>query len=406
MRLSEIRHQDRAVSILRRALESGRTHHAYLFDGPDGVGKESAARALAARLLCTGGDSPAADQGSLFADLAEPESSLDACGCCPSCTLLERNSHPDFHPIHRGMHRQHPDSTIRAGKGLYLVVQLIRHFLIEPASLSPTVGLRRVFLIREAERMNEAAQNALLKTLEEPPGTAVLILVSSSAQRLLPTIRSRCQRVPFGLLPPAYVAERLGELTELDAAAARTLAGLSGGRLGAALHWHRLGMLDTLESVAGLVVARSPHDPVGFGKGMIEAADGLGTRLMKLDAERAEESSAGGGARGRSTGKGLPTDVLRDALKLGFMLVGALYRDALLAHEAAAPELRQVHTCATQVDQLRAATTSSVCEAAIQGVAEAEQMLDRNVAPPLVCERLAGGLGELRMQNAERRMQK
>ena len=98
MRFSDVQHQDRALSIVRRALASGRMHHAYLFDGPEGVGKELAARALAARLLC---EAP---------DLAE---NADACGECRACRLFAAGNHPDYHLIHRGLHKRHPDRTIR-----------------------------------------------------------------------------------------------------------------------------------------------------------------------------------------------------------------------------------------------------------------------------------------------------
>jgi DNA polymerase-3 subunit delta' len=217
VRFSDVHHQERALSIVRRALAGGRTHHAHLFEGPPGVGKELAGRALAAGLLC---EDPQ----------RRPEA--DACGECRACKLFAAGNHPDFHLIHRGLHKLHPDRSIRAGKGLFLAVDVIRHFLIEPSSSSPALGQRRVFLIRDAERMNEGAQNALLKTLEEPPGSGCLILVTSSAERLLPTIRSRCQRVSFDLLPPDYVQARLRELAGVEPGAARTLAAVSQGRLG------------------------------------------------------------------------------------------------------------------------------------------------------------------------------
>jgi len=222
----DVQHQDRALSILRRALVSGRTHHAYLFDGPEGVGKELAARALAARLMCR---SAADAVGGLFGAGAPP---FEPCGECASCRAFAGGSHPDFHLIHRGLHELHPDRTVRRGSGLYLPIDVIRDFLIEPAALRPALGARRLFLVRDAERMQDPAQNALLKTLEEPPGQAALILVTPSAERLLATIRSRCQRIPFAPLPAEFVAARLAALTGCDAATARALARGAGGRAG------------------------------------------------------------------------------------------------------------------------------------------------------------------------------
>ncbi|MCK4342447.1 MAG: DNA polymerase III subunit [Phycisphaerae bacterium] len=378
MRLTDVRHQDRAISILRRALRSGRTHHAYLFDGPEGVGKELTARGLAARLLC--GD-----------ESLEPDA--DACGRCPSCKLLATGNHLDFHLIHRGLHKFHPDSTIRSSKGLFLSVNLIRHFLIEPAGMKPTQGPRRVFLIRDAERMNEEAQNALLKTLEEPPGSACLILVTASASRLLPTIRSRCQRVPFGLLPPDFVAGELEARLGLSAANARALASLAGGRLGVALLWHRIGLLDALDAVGGCVDRLPAGDPEAFGKTLVELATELALRTRQQADEEAPAEAEEGTTK--SAGKIVSTDELRTALKLVMLLVASLYREALVVKSGAAA-LCSLAGQQPRVEQLAAGTTLDRLDECIRGVNEAERTLDRNVMPQLVCERLAVALlGEL-----------
>ncbi|MBN2447018.1 MAG: DNA polymerase III subunit delta' [Phycisphaerae bacterium] len=385
MRLSDIRHQERALSILRRALESGRTHHAYLFEGPDGVGKELAARALAARLLCQGAEQ---DQGAALFGAVDDADTADACGTCSSCHLFEAGNHPDFQLIDRALHKQHPDRAIRASKGLFLAVEVIRHFLIEPATLKPSVGPRRVFLVRGAERMNEAAQNALLKTLEEPPGNAVLILVSASAERLLPTIRSRCQRVPFGLLPPQFVADKLRELTTLSDRDAGALAELSGGRLGAALLWNNIGLLDTLNAVAPLVAAHRPHNPQPLATGLLQAADALAGRMLAVEANGdADEDES----PTKSSSRGIPTDTQRAALKLVLMLVAAVYREALLTRVATAQ--RHLPTLNNVATRLAATLDDDTCATAIQAVAQTEQLIDRNVAAQLAAERLAIALG-------------
>lgn len=379
MRLSDVRHQDRALAILRRALRSGRTHHAYLFAGPEGVGKELAARALAARLLC---------QNTTLAPDA------DACGACPACRLMASDNHPDFHLVHRGLHKLHPEPNIRRGTGLHLVVDVIRHFLIQPAALKPAQGIRRVFVLRDAERLNEQAQNALLKTLEEPPGSAVLVLVTSSAARLLSTIRSRCQLIPFSLLPPAYVADELRQRAAgLSPENARAIAGLAEGRLGVALKWYRSDLLRALSAVAAELRTIPAGDPESFGKNLVEIATELARSgrttadeeeelEFEPDDERDDEPVA------RSAGKKVPTHELRDALRLVLLLIGALHRDALLdLTGAAAPRFapQEGHFVAA----LAAHSSISRLDTAILAVAEAEQMLERNVAPQLVCERLA-----------------
>ena len=385
MQLSEVRHQERAVSILRRALRSGRTHHAYLFEGPAGVGKELAARALAAQLLCED------DQRAVDAD---------ACGRCPACRVFAAGNHPDFHLIHRGLHKLHPEPKIRRQKGLFLVIDVVRHCLIEPATMKPTQGRRRVFVIRDAERMNDEAQNALLKTLEEPPGTACLILVTSSADRLLPTIRSRCQRIPFGLLPTTFVARELQSRAGLDPTDARALAGLADGRLGVALQWHALDLLATLGDV-NTCLARVPDaDPETFGKTLVALATELAMRAQPEPTDEAdmeddedEDEDEDDDTPSKSSRK-VPTDVLRDAYKLVLLLMGATYRDALLIQSGAAA--LRVLPQATRAETLAREASPALLDQCILAIGEAEVMLDRNVAPQLVGERLAVALlGEL-----------
>jgi DNA polymerase III subunit delta' len=393
MRFGDVRHQDRAISIIRRALRSGRTHHAYLFEGPEGVGKELAARALAARLLC--------QEPTLAPD-------ADACGTCNACRMFASDNHPDFHLIHRGLHKFHPDPKIRRTKGLFLVIDVVRHFLIEPAAMKPAYGQHRVFLIRDPERMNEAAQNALLKTLEEPPGEARLILVTSSAARLLPTIRSRSQVVPFQLLPVDFVRAELVRQLALDTETATALAGLSEGRLGVALRWRQIDLLETLDAVAGAIADLKGREIEGFAKTLAEIATTLAKRARKLsaaatdedeeldDADDVEDEDEEDGAdrSRRSSAKTVPTDELRDALKLILLLIAALYRDALLASTGAAAPRFVPRAAAATADL--AAYAPEQLDVALRGVNEAERMLDRNVAPQMVGEHLAVALlGEL-----------
>ncbi len=362
------------MSRLRRALRSGRMPHAYLFVGPEGVGKELAATALAAGLLCRDESRPA---------------DADACGVCSACCLLAAGTHPDFHLIHRGLHKLHPERTIRQSKGLFLAVDVIRHFLLAPATMTPALGRRRVFVIRDAERMNEEAQNALLKTLEEPPGGAVLILVSASAQRLLPTIRSRCQQVTFRALPPQFVADELVRRLGLSADEAHALARLSDGRLGVAMRWQQIGLLTALSGVAEILAGLPAGDPEAFAQGLIEIATDLANRLKEVAEVPWDEDFDDNSVR--SSAQAPATDELRAAFKLVLLLVAALYRDALLQAGGAA-QLRLVPGKVGLIDQLAANYPALHLDTAIQAVQQAEQMLDRNVPPQLVGERLAVAL--------------
>lgn len=166
-RFSDLRGQDRAVTQLGDELRRDRVHHAHLFMGPQGVGKATAALAWASRLLCLRPDE------------------MDACGHCPSCVKLQQGGHPD-------MMRVRPD-------GATIKIEQIRQIAAE-TRYQPNEGRWRVIVIERAETMGEAAANALLKTLEEPGGNSLFVLLSAQANRLLPTIRSRCVGVSFGLL--------------------------------------------------------------------------------------------------------------------------------------------------------------------------------------------------------------
>ena len=161
MTFSRIIGHDRQKSILQRALSGGRLAHAYLFAGPEGVGKRLMALAVARALFCMTGN---------------------GCGECAACRKLEHSNHPDLHVLE-------PD-------GASIKIEQVRA-IQRDLSLRPGEGSRKICLIEAAETTTTGAANALLKTLEEPRGDTLLILLTSQPQRLLETIRSRCQPLHF-----------------------------------------------------------------------------------------------------------------------------------------------------------------------------------------------------------------
>lgn len=221
--LSTVRAQPTAVETLRRALTAGRVHHAYLFDGPEGVGKERTAFGLTQALVCE----------------RRPEGSADACGACSACTRAvprpdaRRPLHPDVVPLERGLYEP---ATIgrRTPEAQDISIDQVRTLVLARASFPPHEGRAKVFVVRRAEDLSQAAANALLKTLEEPGARTHFVLLSSTADALLPTIRSRTQRVRFGALPDAVVADLLVE-HGVDRARAADIAPLAGGGMAAAL---------------------------------------------------------------------------------------------------------------------------------------------------------------------------
>ncbi|WP_242372729.1 DNA polymerase III subunit delta', partial [Anaeromyxobacter sp. SG26] len=220
MPFSELIAQDRAVSSLRSALRRGALHHAYLFGGPEGVGKATAARLLAQAANC---EAPAPEGGSRD----------DACGTCGPCRKIARGVHPDVLVLHEERvmakaGRWDPKGGRAPSKDI--VVDQVRDVVDRRLALKRFEGRRRFVVLDPADAMNPQAQNALLKTLEEPPDDTTLVLVASSPDALLPTIRSRCLRVPFAPLPAAAVAARL-EAEGRPAGEARLAAALAGGSL-------------------------------------------------------------------------------------------------------------------------------------------------------------------------------
>ena len=196
------------MSHLKTAMLAGRLSHAYLFLGPGGVGKATTARALAAALNC-----------------AQPGEDGDACGTCPSCRRMQAGTHPDFLVIS-------PEESKAQIK-----IEQIRE-LRRLTDYPPLGGGWRVVLIKPAEALsaqNDAAANALLKTLEEPPPQHLLVLTARGEADLLPTIVSRCHKLAFAPLPSALIIQELESRRSLPRSQAALVAALSGGSLGRAL---------------------------------------------------------------------------------------------------------------------------------------------------------------------------
>ena len=216
MAWKEILGHDRIVEQFRRALRRGRMASTFLFVGPAGIGKRAFALKLAQGLLC---------------DTAAPEQ-LDPCGHCPGCSQVMAGSHPDLEVVGRPEDKAFIPLATFIGDDEHRN----REGLCYNISLKPFSGKRRIAIIDDADYLNVEGANCLLKTLEEPPPGAVLILISTSEQRQLPTIRSRCQVVRFRPLSEVDVESILlsQKLVE-SSVVARQAAARSGGSVERAL---------------------------------------------------------------------------------------------------------------------------------------------------------------------------
>ena len=220
--LSTVQAQPTAVETLRRALTAGRVHHAYLFDGPDGVGKERTAFGLGQALVCE----------------RRADGTSEACGECRACARAvpragdSRPLHPDVVVLERGLYEP---TTIgrKSPETQDISIDQVRTLVLARAAFAPLEGRAKVFIVRRAEELSISAANALLKTLEEPGARTHFLLLSATADALLPTIRSRTQRLRFGGLPDAVVTELL-VARGVERALAEETARLAGGSMATA----------------------------------------------------------------------------------------------------------------------------------------------------------------------------
>jgi len=209
MPFSDIIGHDRPKAVLKAALRHDRVAHAYLFHGEPGIGKRLTAFRFAQAINC---DSP------------DAVNAQDACGRCRSCQQIESRTHPDFILIVPDQEQANPQIKIEEVRALE-----------EQIIYRPLVGQRRVVIIDDADRLTLGAANALLKTLEEPPGYTVLILVTSRPHMLPVTIRSRCQSLRFAAPAQSRVEADLAAKRSLSRSDARFLATVTQNRLGEAL---------------------------------------------------------------------------------------------------------------------------------------------------------------------------
>ena len=324
--------QDQAMETLRRACRADRLPHGLIFAGPAGVGKGTTARALGALFLC---EKPKDDS---------------ACGRCESCRVFEPGNHPDYHVIYRQLVRLDKESA----KARDLAVDVVRDFLIAPANRKPVMNRGKVFVVEEAELMNPTAQNSLLKTLEEPAGRTVIVLLTDQPGALLPTIRSRCQAVRFASLPEPLVRAEL-EKRGINKSVAADAARLAAGSLGLALKWVEDGVVTAAKELIAQI------DAIGAGRGsgdlpgwFKKAADAYAERQLERDKLASKDAAT------------------REGLSVYLRV--------------AAEHLRRGMATADDPDALEQAC------AAIDALARAETYLDENVNVSLVLQQLAATL--------------
>ncbi len=349
--LDEVLGQEHAVGVLDSAVSSDRLHHAWLFHGPEGVGKFTTALAFAAAIL---------DPTSV-ADLSgrtrpDPDSQVQR--------LLRGGSHPDLQVVRKELAAFSREDRVRRSMQTSISIEVVREFLIEPATRTRVVQgdslASKVFIVDEAHLLGREAQDTMLKTLEEPGPGVVLILVTASEDQLRPTIRSRCQRVGFRPLDAGAMAAWIGR-SEFDMA-------------GVDQEW----AVSFADGSPGVLTELVKGDLGAWHAELRGTMDRLADGVSVLDAGRTLSKLVDAAAAASVEGKAHASKAVanRAAASRMFRLLGEGFRTAM----------RSAATVGRVEDAERLTACIAACE-------EAERQLDSNVALGPVFENLAARCG-------------
>jgi DNA polymerase III subunit delta' len=315
------------LTLLSRAIERSSLPQSLIFSGPEGVGKRLAAIGLAQTINCLNRAS-------------DDEFPVDACGVCAACRRIMQGNHPDVIVTEIG-------ANLDDFRGL-----------IESAGYRPFEGKHRVFILDDADRLSNQIQNALLKTLEEPPSASMFVLVSSIPDALLPTVRSRCSRLRFASLSTSEVTEVLRRDHEYSEQDARAVAVEAEGSVGRALQ---------VES-ADLVEAREG------AQRLLDYTVRAGDPSRRLDAARDVTAK-------KSTSVGE-----RDQLAACLRALGSLLRDVSILSAGGDRNLIGNSDLEPQLTSLAKSFDGKRSASAYAAVDEALAALERNASPKIVAD--------------------
>lgn len=351
--------QEKVAAFLRTAVASKTTSHAYIFVGPAGSGKRTAALLLACALICDDG----------------------GCGTCPACARVRRGAHPDvrvFQP---------------AGAASYLVEQ-VRDDLVPDMWLAPADGPAKVYILDRAESLGDAAANAFLKSLEEPPSAVTVVLLTDDYDAVLPTIASRCQVVRFAPVAPGRARELLVERTDADVDEARIALAATSGSVAGALEFigspgrrqardHMVAVLRDLTVMDGrdiLVSARELLREVRAPLDEVKARQGEEIR------ERVEFMGRGASLKEVEQRHKRELTAHERAAVLELIAVAEGWLRDVLASSAGAPEAIENRDVADDIESAASTMTQASIAAALDAVGQARRRVSYNVSPQLAVE--------------------
>ncbi len=394
MSFSLIKHQQQAVAALQGAIRTNRMPHGFIFCGPAGVGKALTASALARYLLC---EQPVQTKDGL----------ADSCGACKQCVMADHGTHPDLSMFAKPAEAaQFPINLVTRREG-----SPESPTINESVQLKPMQAARRVTIIEDAESMTEAAANAFLKTFEEAPDGSFLILLVTSLDRLLPTIRSRGRLIRFRTLPVEFVAELLiDQGLPSDKAGGQPVAEAGAGR---GRKTARSGTATaTAKASKDAPLPTKPVSPeeaevlANWSDGSIAQARSLAScnfaelrekifrilptldRLAALEMAETIDSWVATQAEEQARTKAAveKNSLRRRYLKLALALLASVFRDSLVLVHAGPQSLLTNIDAEPLLEEVARSLPSTELEAIIARLLECQTLVDRNAHIQLLLE--------------------
>lgn len=358
--------QKRAVGYLRRAAETGSVAHAYLFVGPTGAGKKSAAKALACALFCS-------DRG---------------CGSCDVCRRVRATAHPDFHVV------------TPEGVAGYIIDQVQE--VIHDVNLKPIEASHKVYLFTEGGRFNEASANAFLKTLEEPPEDVIIVLLANDFRDVLPTIASRCQVVRFAPIPDSVAQGIVVERTGASVDEARAALAAADHVVPRAIEFlrssGRRNARDTILRVLKGLPSMDGHDVLLAARELLTAVRAPMEEVKAAHAEEVEATreylSRGVASKLEKRHKRELTAREREGLTEILSVTESWLRDCLVLAKDM-PELVNNRDAADATEEIAAAISVPAALRALDCVKSARERIAYNVVPQLAVEAMLFDIQEV-----------